>query len=141
MPLTRPGLPSRALTAARPAEPQELRRETMAISGVQLALERLPLPELGMPAARRREPNGRTLAPPAKVDCHDSQALRASEIVAHPSRWPTTDVSEAAVRAGHAGSDGVNGTTTTPRMPSARAFATNCGKIPREGKKQKTHGA
>ena len=32
----------------------------------------------------RREPHGRALAPPAKVDCHDSQALRAAEVVAHP---------------------------------------------------------
>ena len=39
----------------------------------------------------------------------------------HGSRCPSTDVSDAATRAGHVGSDGVNGMTTTPRMPSERA--------------------
>ena len=43
---------------------------------------RLPRPELCLPAARLRTTRGCTLAPPANVDFHDSQALRAAEVVA-----------------------------------------------------------
>ena len=43
----------------------------------------------------------------------------------HGSRWPSTDVREAAVSVCQAGSDGVNGTTSTPCSPSERALAAN----------------
>ena len=81
-----------------------------------------------------------------EVDHHDGQMLRAAQVVAlphvrdarvahndnvmHGSRRPSMAVSEAAANAGHVGSDGVTGTTTTPRMPSARALATNCDRSP-----------
>ena len=37
-----------------------------------------------MPAARQREPQGRTLAPPAKIDGYDGQALCAAKVIALP---------------------------------------------------------
>ena len=86
----------------------------LTVRGVKITLMRLPRPALCIPAARRRDPLGRTLAAPAKVGCHDSRALHTAEVtvVAFPKvccrvcqddERPSTDVSDAAAGACHVG--------------------------------------
>ena len=84
-------------------------------------------------------------APSAEVHSHDGEQLCAAEIFALARIFrrvrddharvtlPCLRPASAAASVGHAGSDGVKGTTTTPRIPSARALATNAASRLRGG--------
>ena len=100
--------------------------DAAAVVRVARALQRKQRPGLALSAARWGEALERTPVPPAEVHSHDGELLCASEILAltHVFRrdWddharvtlPCHRRARRSASVGHAVSDGVKGTTTTP---------------------------